>query len=181
MEFIKDFTRKVTDTARIAAKKSSDMVEITKLNFNIGTEEDKIKKVYAQIGEIVYHSFEKGEEIPEDLKGLCEKIVASKKNIEKMKQQILRLKSIKICSSCNEELREEVVYCPKCGTRQEVDVAASEESKEENNAETCEQNDTENNTECSGESNSECNVEVDEEGEEANSVNEYQAEEDEEK
>ena len=133
MEFIKDFTRKVTDTAKVAAKKSSDMVEITKLNFNIGSEEDKIKKTYTQIGEIVYHSYEKGEEIPQDLKELCEKVVATKKSIEKMRQQILSLKNIKICPTCKEELPEEVAFCPKCGTKQEVVVPVVQEEKAEDN------------------------------------------------
>jgi len=104
MEFIKDLTRKVTDTARVAAKKSSDMVEITKLNFSIGSEEDKIKKIYMQIGETVYRSFEKGEEVSGDLKELCEKVSDMKKNIEKMKQQILKIKGVKICPSCKGEL-----------------------------------------------------------------------------
>jgi len=64
MEFIKDLTRKVTDTARVAAKKSSDMVEITKLNFSIGSEEDKIKKIYMQIGETVYRSLKRARKFP---------------------------------------------------------------------------------------------------------------------
>ncbi|HOM02520.1 MAG TPA: hypothetical protein PLH43_06795 [Acetivibrio sp.] len=187
MEFIKDFTRKVTDTAKFAARKSSDMVEITKLNFNIGTEEDKIKRAYAQMGEIVYRSFENGEEVPADLKALCEKVADMKKNIEQMKQQILRIKSIKVCPSCKEELPEEVAYCPKCGTKQEVVVRASQEQKEENNEQAKGEDEAQNNTECSEECNekidcaAENSVESLEENKEENSDNQCQTEEYEEK
>jgi len=162
MEFIKDLTRKVTDTARVAAKKSSDMVEITKLNFSIGSEEDKIKKIYMQIGETVYRSFEKGEEVSGDLKELCEKVSDMKKNIEKMKQQILKIKGVKICPSCKGELPEEVAYCPKCGTKQEVVVSSAEskeENRRENNTEPGEQDKAENSTGCNPECNAESNVE----------------------
>ncbi|HHV28382.1 zinc ribbon domain-containing protein [Acetivibrio mesophilus] len=181
MEFIKDFTRKVTDTAKVAAKKSSDMVEITKLNFNIGSEEDKIKKTYTQIGEIVYHSYEKGEEIPQDLKELCEKVVATKKSIEKMRQQILSLKNIKICPTCKEELPEEVAFCPKCGTKQEVVVPVVQEEKAEDNVENNAESDAQINVENSAENNAENNVEIIEVNDAENIDNEYQVEEDVEK
>jgi len=137
-------------------------VEITKLNFSIGSEEDKIKKIYMQIGETVYRSFEKGEEVSGDLKELCEKVSDMKKNIEKMKQQILKIKGVKICPSCKGELPEEVAYCPKCGTKQEVVVSSAEskeENRRENNTEPGEQDKAENSTGCNPECNAESNVE----------------------
>lgn len=136
MDFIKDISRKLTETAKVAAKKSSEMVEVTKLNMNIGSEEDKISKAYAEMGKMVCESFEKGEEIPESFKELCEKVSGIKENISKMKQQILKLKNIKICPSCGTELECEVAYCSKCGTKQEIilpddkDVAGKEEPEE---------------------------------------------------
>lgn len=165
MEFIKDITRKVTDTAKVAAKKSSDMVEITKLNFNIGSEEDKITKAYTQMGELVYNSFEKGEEVPENFKELCQKVVAIKENIGRMRKQILKLKNVKFCPGCKEELQGEVAFCHKCGTKQEEPVNVVQESTEENDAE--------NNVE-TNEENIEENIE---ESKEENSDSEYQIEE----
>lgn len=120
MDFIKDVTRKVASTAKVAVKKSSELVEITKLNINIGAEKDKISKIYTQIGKSVYDSFEKGEELPANYKVLCENVLSIKENIKKMKQQILQLKNIKICPSCTAELELDVAYCSRCGAKQET-------------------------------------------------------------
>ena len=43
MSVLDNFTRKVSDTAKAAAKKSGNVVELTRLNMNIGAEEEKIK------------------------------------------------------------------------------------------------------------------------------------------
>ncbi|HPD00334.1 MAG TPA: zinc ribbon domain-containing protein [Acetivibrio sp.] len=120
MDFIKDVTKKVASTAKVAVKKSGVLVEITKLNLNIGTEKDKISKIYTQIGKAVCDSFEKGEDVPSNYTVLCEKVLNIKENIEKMKRQILQLKNIKICPSCGAELEVDVAYCSRCGAKQET-------------------------------------------------------------
>ncbi|NLP15318.1 MAG: zinc ribbon domain-containing protein [Clostridium sp.] len=120
MDFIKDVTKKVASTAKVAVKKSSDLVEITKLNINIGAEKDKISKIYTQIGKTVYDSFEKGEEVPANFKDLCERVLNIKENIKKMERQILQLKNIKICPSCGAELETDVAFCSRCGAKQEM-------------------------------------------------------------
>ncbi|MFZ5989165.1 MAG: zinc ribbon domain-containing protein, partial [Bacillota bacterium] len=141
MTFLKDITKKVTETAKVAAKKSSDLVEVTKLNMNISSEEEKIQKVYAQIGKIVFEAYEKGDQVEEAFKELCESVVSYKDNIKTMKQQILKLRNIKLCPECNAELESEVAYCPKCGTKQEIiTTAAQEVNNEEKMAETEEKN-----------------------------------------
>lgn len=130
MSVFENLTKKVTETAKAAARKSGDIVEVTKLNMNISSEEDKIKKVYTDIGKTVYESFDKGEEIPDNFKELCEKVRVHFKNIEEMKEKILELKSVKICPSCEAELDADVAFCPKCGTKQEM-PKKEEENKED--------------------------------------------------
>ena len=44
MSVLENFTKKVTETAKAAAKKSGDIVEVTKLSVAINTEEDKIEQ-----------------------------------------------------------------------------------------------------------------------------------------
>jgi len=120
MSLFENITKKVTDTARAAAKKSGELVEATKLNMSIGAEEDKIEKVYAEIGKVVYEAFSNGEAVSEMFKEQCETIKSYEDNIKEMKQKILDLKSVKICSGCGAELDTEVVFCPKCGAKQEI-------------------------------------------------------------
>ncbi len=126
MDFVKKISKKVSDAAKTAARKSSDVVEITKLKVSISNEEDKIEKVYAQIGRKVFALYETGETVEEELKKHCEQIVTSKDDIKAMKEQILRLKDVKVCPSCTAELEAEVAYCPKCGAKQEIPLVLVE-------------------------------------------------------
>ncbi len=120
MSVFESFTRKVTETAKAAAKKSSDLVEVTKLNMGIGTEEDKIERVYKEIGKAVYESYIKGEAINEVFIEKCKEIGVFEENIKEMRSKVLELKNSKICPNCHEQLDVDVLYCSKCGVKQEV-------------------------------------------------------------
>src|SRR5450830_952445 len=100
MSVFENLSRKVSDTAKAAAKKSSELVEVTKLNMNIGSEEEKIRKTYTDMGKEVYESYNNGDEINENFKSYCETIKSYEENIKEMKTRILELKSLKVCSVC---------------------------------------------------------------------------------
>ena len=119
LSVINTFAKKVGQTAKAVAKKSSGIAEITKLNMNISTEEDKVSKAYSYIGKVVYDAFQAGEDMPESFREQCVKLQESKVSIEKMKTKILELKNSKICPGCNEKLELDVAFCPKCGRKQE--------------------------------------------------------------
>lgn len=119
MSVFENITKKVTETARAAAKKSGEIVEITKLSMSIGVEEDKIEKAYAEIGKVVFSAYNEGKEVGDTFKELCEKIKSYEDNIKDIKQKILELKNVKVCPGCAAELEVEIAYCPKCGTKQE--------------------------------------------------------------
>ncbi|MDP4181763.1 MAG: zinc ribbon domain-containing protein [Bacillota bacterium] len=120
MSMFENFTKKVTDTAKAAARKSSDLVEVTKLNMSIGTEEDKIEKLYLEIGKTIYESYAKDENIDDLFVEKCKQIDSYNNNIKEMRKKILELKNEKICPNCREELEIDVLYCSKCGAKQEI-------------------------------------------------------------
>ena len=127
MALFENFTRKVTETAKAAAKKSSDLVEVTKINMSISSEEEKIQKEYAAIGKKIYESYKNNEEIAEGLKENCGRIKSYEENIEAMSQKILELKNVKICTGCGAELEADMAFCPKCGAKQEIPEPAAAE------------------------------------------------------
>lgn len=130
MSMFENITKKVTETAKAAAKKSGDIVEVTKLNVAIGAEEDKIEKGYIDIGRIIYEAFDGGAVFDASVTECCEKISEYRKNIEEMKQKILELKKVKNCPGCKAELEVDTAYCPKCGTKQEIPQVVVEEPEE---------------------------------------------------
>ena len=118
MSMFENLTKKVSDTAKAAAKKSSEIVEVTKLNMNISAEEDKIKKAFADIGKQVYEAYSNGEEVAENYKSICEEIRGYEDSIKETKQKILELKNVKVCPNCGAELELDTAFCSSCGTKQ---------------------------------------------------------------
>lgn len=131
MSVFEKVSKKVSTTAKAAAKKSGDIVEITKLNMNVGSEEDKIEQKYSEIGKLLFEIYTKGEPVSEELKPHCDEIKALFDNINSMKLKIQELKKIKNCPGCGVELEAEILFCPKCGTKQEIPQPKEEPEEEE--------------------------------------------------
>lgn len=76
--------------AQTGANKSKQVAEIAKLNFANLSEESNMKKVYLEIGKLYYA--ERGMAPEAAYAALCEKITASKVNVEENKNRIEELK-----------------------------------------------------------------------------------------
>lgn len=119
MSVFDSISKKVSDTAKTAAKKSCELVEVTKLSLSVGTEEDKIVKIYTDIGKAIYDSYNRGEAIDEKFIEKCEQAKSIEQSIKEIKFKIQELKEVKECTNCGEELELDAVFCAKCGTKQE--------------------------------------------------------------
>jgi rRNA maturation endonuclease Nob1 len=130
MDKLSKIAKSVSDEAVNAAKKSGELLEITKLNHAISNEEDKINATLPKMGNISYQKFKNGESIDPDLINYCNKIEEIKSTILALKQKIMEIKSIRLCQNCQSELGLDVSFCPKCGTKQEEpEIITVEEMK----------------------------------------------------
>lgn len=93
MEFFEEVGRKVGETVKVIGDKSNKMLEIGRINIDIGKEETTIKKLYLQIGEIVYKAHNKGENGVISVDELCQEISQRKGKIDELKNRIADLKS----------------------------------------------------------------------------------------
>jgi hypothetical protein len=125
MSFLDGITKKVGDAAKTAAKVSGDMVESTKLSMTISSEEDKIKKIYTEIGKILYEEYENDQRFNESIDGLCEQIVEIQKNIDNLKTKMSALKKVRVCPNCKSEVEISSKFCPKCGASMPSDTSSS--------------------------------------------------------
>ena len=57
--------KKVSDVLHAAARKSGEILENTKISYNISTERDKISKLQSKIGEKFYNIYKDGGAVPE--------------------------------------------------------------------------------------------------------------------
>jgi hypothetical protein len=94
MDFFNNVGKKLGNAAKTATKKSEELVEITKLNLAIGSEEDKTKKLFAEMGKELYVRFANGESFDEFINGKCSQIKAVDDNIETLKEKIKSLKGL---------------------------------------------------------------------------------------
>jgi hypothetical protein len=94
MDFFNNVGKKLGNAAKTATKKSEELVEITKLNLAIGSEEDKTKKLFTEMGKELYVRFANGESFDEFINGKCSQIKAVDDNIETLKEKIKSLKGL---------------------------------------------------------------------------------------
>jgi ribosomal protein L40E len=119
MEWFENVKGTVKKTASIAYEKSSQIIEITKLNFQISDMEATVDKYFKELGMKVYEEYKNGSEINEESKVSCESIDAKYEEIEELKNQIAALKNVNICPECSFANPQDNNYCAKCGAKLE--------------------------------------------------------------
>lgn len=135
MAMFDNFGKKIGDLAQNAAKRSGEMVEVTKLNISIKSEEDSIDKLYDEIGKYCYVRYEAGNENDSSLIDLCDKIKDHKEKINSLKEKINEIKNVSICEKCGSEVNKTSAFCGNCGAK--VEIKASDDSITENNTVVC--------------------------------------------
>ncbi len=137
MAFLENLGKKVGEAAQAAAKKSSEIVEVTKLNGNINSEEDKIQKLYSQIGKTIFDSYRQTGGADDLVKEACEQIVAHEDNIKALREKIAEVKGIKSCVTCGAEMDRVQLFCSKCGAKNELPKAEETQTPEQPAAPAC--------------------------------------------
>lgn len=127
MAFLDNFGKKVSEAAQAAAKKSGELVEITKINMNISSEEDKMQKLYTEMGKIIYKKYCSTDEVAEEFIEMCNTIKSHEENITNLKQKVYDIKNVKLCTECGAELEKTAAFCPKCGSKQPIAEVKQEE------------------------------------------------------
>ena len=110
MDFFNNVGKKLGNAAKTAGKKSEELVEITKLNLSIGSEEDKAKKLFSEMGKEIYVRFVNGDRFDESINSKCAAIKVVEDNIEAIKEKIKNFKghnsSPDKATDCNTEVEE---------------------------------------------------------------------------
>jgi ribosomal protein L40E len=131
MSFWDSFGRKAKEAAQEVAKKSGELVEVTRLNISISNEEDKVRKLYLEMGKKIYDTYRGSQPVDNEFEEICKKIDNIMENIESMKQKILEIKNIKLCVNCGKELEQDAAFCAKCGTKQPEQTSYRPEGEED--------------------------------------------------
>ncbi len=108
----------IEDGVSNVAYKSENLIEVSKLNMAISSEEKMVEDIYKKIGEKVYKDYKEKKISDKSLLNKCEEIEAIEKDINVLKKKLLRLKDKKSCKKCGAEMDRGSTFCPKCGREQ---------------------------------------------------------------
>ena len=130
--------KKVADVLHAAARKSGEILENTKLSYNISTERDKITKLQNKIGAKFCKIYKEGGAVPELIIEDLEEIAAIEETIRALEKTIADSKPYKFCSECGARLDLNDVYCAKCGAKQhDIGPTADTEDESEDGGDCC--------------------------------------------
>ena len=134
--------KKVADALHAAARKSGEILENTKISYNISTERDKIAKLQGKIGAKFCKIYKDGGAVPEFIVEDLEAIAEIEEIIRALEKTIADSKPYKFCSECGARLDLNDIYCAKCGAKQhDVGPKAEDECEDECDESCCDDKD----------------------------------------
>ena len=107
--------KKINGLAKNAVQKSSEVMEITKLNVNINTEEEGLNDLFIKLGKYCFEKYIKGETTDNTVAEICKEIKIHQENINYFKEKVNEIKNVITCASCGKENPKTNEMCGKCG------------------------------------------------------------------
>lgn len=117
MSIFNKIGEKAATAAQTAAKKSSDLLEISKINREIGKEQDTIDKMLFELGQKYYLAYREEIEADNQFKNLFDTIKQHEKNINLLNEKIEQYKNSAKCSNCGSDLESDSAFCTSCGEK----------------------------------------------------------------
>ena len=122
METIDNLRDKVVAAGKDVSEKAKEAAAIAKLQTQISVEKSKLKSLYTDLGKAFYEDPESEEiEIYKDSIDAIMEVIAS------FERELASLKGLKHCEGCGAPMAKEVLFCSKCGTKNEIPEEAEED------------------------------------------------------
>ncbi len=128
MAFWDNFSESITEKGKKVADKAKTFTDIASLKGQIASYENTILRTYKEIGHD-YYAAHKDDENPE-FEQYFDTIKKAEATIADLKKRIGELSGTRHCSSCDNDVPNDSVFCPKCGTKMEEDSFFDEEDVE---------------------------------------------------
>ena len=125
MAFWEDFSETISMKGKEMADKAKNFTDIASLRGQIVSYENTILRYYREIGRAYYtaHKNDLTKEFPEQM----DAIANAEKMIKELENRISELRGTQKCSACGNEVPDDSVFCPKCGSKMEDDTYFDEE------------------------------------------------------
>ena len=129
MAFWENFGETITAKSKEMADKAKNFTDIASLKGQIVSQENAILRYYKEIGR-EYYTAHKDDENAE-CQSIFESIKKAEGIIDELQRKIAELSGTKRCATCDSEVADDSVFCPKCGAKLEDDTYFDEEDTED--------------------------------------------------
>ncbi len=115
--------------AHNAVAKSKEMAEITRLNLEISSQEQKIKELYTSAGEYLLNNPQLVDAQDETFLQKRESLAQLQEKIEQSRQALLDVRGISLCPGCGAEVNRSSRFCDRCGAEMPCVPVENEQAK----------------------------------------------------
>ena len=127
MGLLDDVMVNVKSAANTVSKKTSNIVDYSKLKFTASGLSNEISKKYQTLGEEVYTCSKIGVEDSRSIELLIQEIDELKAQLQTTNEYIMAARHKVVCPSCKAELDKDSLFCNKCGAKIEQDSFVPED------------------------------------------------------
>ncbi len=121
-----EFYKKINDAAMYASQEAEKLTGVAKAKFKLMNLRSKESDYYEAIGKLCYEErtqITDAEKIIDNsvlIKELCDKVRETIIEIKTAEQEINQyMNNTKTCMICASKIDRDMVYCPKCGAKQD--------------------------------------------------------------
>ncbi|MDR5659413.1 hypothetical protein RH915_07910 [Serpentinicella sp. ANB-PHB4] len=116
MRFMDKLSYTLAESVKSLSEKSSEVVEISKINLSIRKREKELEDLYIEIGRQVYNQMKNNQAFATtQLNQLVNKIASLENDIETLQKLVFKMQKINACDYCKETYDDDISYCPLCG------------------------------------------------------------------
>jgi len=117
MSFGNNLKKIFTDTARIAVKKSGEVIESAKAKYTEFDIQSSIDNLYMDLGKIVYNGYKTDEDVSDSITNLCDEIQSKISELSNIKNKTDNFSYYIVCPSCSKGCDPKASFCPYCGEK----------------------------------------------------------------
>lgn len=117
MSFGDNIKQILKNTAKIAVKKSGEVIETAKSKYNEFDIQNEIDKTYKDLGRLVYEGYKNDKDVSDVITGLCHDIDEKMINLNNIKNKSGDFSYSIVCPSCSAGCEPNTAYCPNCGEK----------------------------------------------------------------
>ena len=116
MDFFSEIGKKVSNAAKNVQKRTSEVVETSRLNGEMRSLRDQRDRLFTRIGELVYKARNSEVDLTQ-VDDAMDQIDLLNARLEELQAQIDKLSQQKRCPACGSVVSAEARFCPSCGER----------------------------------------------------------------